>query len=136
MTPFLQQVARNYAASADSSALVFVFPNRRSMIFFKKWFVRESASTGGVRMLPRMVTMADFFAALSGTKACDRITQLLLLYEDYKQLNPKAESLDDFIYWGDVILRDFDDIDKYLVDARALFANIGDLREIGGSVTD
>jgi len=136
MIPFLQQVARHFATKDDSAALVFVFPNRRSMIFFRKWFAQESAGHGVVRILPRMVTMADFFAALSGTRACDRITQILKLYGCYRELNPRAESLDDFIYWGDVILRDFDDIDKYLVDARALFANIGDLREIGGSVTD
>ncbi|MBQ7268733.1 MAG: PD-(D/E)XK nuclease family protein [Bacteroidales bacterium] len=136
MLPFLQQVARHYAVRADSTASVFVFPNRRSMLFFKRWFARETARAGVVRMLPRMVTMADFFTALSGTKACDRITQILQLYDDYRALNPKAESLDDFIYWGDVLLRDFDDIDKYLVDARGLFANIGDLRAIGSKVSD
>lgn len=136
MTPFLLQVARHYAALTDTSAWVFVFPNRRSMLFFKRWFAQETARSGAVRMLPRMVTMADFFAALAGTKACDRITQLLCLYDEYKALNPQAESLDDFIYWGDVILRDFDDIDKYLVDARCLFANIGDLKEMGVPVAD
>lgn len=136
MTPFLQQVARHYAVLPDVSGRVFVFPNRRSMLFFKKWFALETAGSGSVRMLPRMVTMADFFAAMGGAKACDRITLLLKLYDNYKALNPAAESLDDFIYWGDVILRDFDDIDKYLVDARGLFANIGDLREIGCPVSD
>jgi len=136
MTPFLQQVARHYAALPDTSGHVFVFPNRRSMLFFKKWFARETAGSGSVRMLPRMVTMSDFFAAMGGTKATDRITLLLRLYDAYKALNPRAESLDDFIYWGDVILRDFDDIDKYLVDARALFANIGELREISVPVSD
>lgn len=136
MTPFLQQVARHYAARPDTSGLVFIFPNRRSMIFFKKWFALETAESGAVRMLPRMVTMADFFAALDGAKAADRITLLLRLHACYTALNPKAETLDDFIYWGDVLLRDFDDIDKYLVDARGLFANISDLRNIGCPVSE
>ena len=52
----------------------------------------------------------------------DRVAQLLELYECYKGLNPKAESLDEFIFWGDVILGDFNDVDKYYVDPGQLFA--------------
>ena len=53
---------------------------------------------------------------------------LLELYECYKTLNGKAEPLDEFIFWGDVILGDFNDVDKYLVDPKQIFTNVSDYK--------
>lgn len=58
---------------------------------------------------------------------------LLDLYDCYKDLNPKHETLDEFIFWGDVILGDFDDVDKYLVDPVRLFANVSEFKDIQDS---
>jgi len=77
-----------------------------------------------------MFTVNDFFYKASGSAAADRVTLLLRLYDCYKELNPKAEPLDEFIFWGDVILSDFNDVDKYLVDPRQLFTNVSDFRKI------
>ena len=55
---------------------------------------------------------------------------LLELYDCYKELNPKAETLDEFVFWGDVILGDFNDVDKYLVDPKQLFANVADYKNL------
>ena len=129
MRPFLRQVVDHYYESASIEKTVFIFPNRRSLAFFRKYLadaVRES-STARPLLEPRLLTISDFFSRLSGRAASDRITLLLNLYECYAELNPKAESLDDFIYWEDVLLGDFDDVDKYLVDARQLFRNISDI---------
>lgn len=52
------------------------------------------------------------------------------LYSCYSALNPKAEPLDEFIFWGDVILGDFNDVDKYLADPAQLFANVADFKKI------
>ncbi|MCQ2182061.1 MAG: PD-(D/E)XK nuclease family protein [Bacteroidales bacterium] len=79
---------------------------------------------------PVMMTMNDFFYRLGGAVETDRIDLLLKLYENYCKLNPKAESLDDFIFWGDVLLADFDDVDKYLVNARILFTNVSDFKNV------
>ncbi|MBQ9475357.1 MAG: PD-(D/E)XK nuclease family protein [Bacteroidales bacterium] len=77
--------------------------------------------------------MNDFFSKLAGKNTGDRIPLLLTLYDCYKKLNPGAESLDEFIFWGGVLLSDFDDVDKYLVDADRLFTNIGDYRSMQDS---
>jgi hypothetical protein len=58
------------------------------------------------------------------------VTLLLELYESYKKLNPKAEPLDEFIFWGDIILGDFNDVDKYLVNPQQLFTNVADYKQI------
>ena len=127
MTPFLKQVAEHYLSKGDIHDRCFIFPNRRSMVFFKK-YLGESLSCPVI--LPKMLTINDFFFSVSGMASADRVTLLLELYKCYKELNPKAEPLDEFIFWGDVILGDFNDVDKYLVDPVQLFTNVADLKNI------
>ena len=136
--PFLKQVADHYFAKGDIADRCFVFPNRRSMVFFRKWLgesVAESASNGeGMPiMAPQMMTVNDLFYRIGGLNVTDKVTLLVELYECYKELYPKAEPLDEFIFWGDVILADFNDIDKYLASAKQLFANVADYKAIQDS---
>ena len=109
---------------------MFIFPNRRSLVFFKHYLAQVASGSGSPFLAPPMLTINDFFCRATGRSASDRITLLVRLYECYRQVNPKAETLDEFICWGDVLLADFDDVDKYLVDARGLFANISELKDM------
>jgi hypothetical protein len=142
MIPFLKQVARHYFRVGDISKSCFIFPNRRSQVFFFKYLSDEVR--GGIKLsdgtvskkpvtAPESLTINDFFFKVCGANVTDRVKLLLDLYDCYKILNPKHESLDDFIFWGDVILADFDDTDKYLADPRLLFTNISDYRAIRDS---
>ena len=135
MKPFLKQVADHYYLQGDISRRCFVFPNRRSMMFFRKHLSDAVSADPSARPLraPEMCTINDFFSRMSGLKTADRVTLLLELYECYSSLNPKAESLDEFIFWGDVILGDFDDVDKYLADPRQIFTNVADFKSIQDS---
>lgn len=126
MTPFLKQVADHYYNEGKIEEKCFVFPNRRSMVWFRKHLC--SAVKDVPLLAPQMLTINDFFSRVSGVPASDRVRLLLELYDSYKALNPKAESLDEFIFWGDVILADFNDVDKYLVDPKQLFANVADFK--------
>ena len=128
MNPFLKQVALHYYKQDGLEEKIFIFPNRRSLAFFRKHLCDLVAEEGITQLAPRLTTIGDFFCTMTGTSSSDRISLLLELYKIYSRLNSKAESLDDFIYWGDVLLSDFDDVDKYRVDARMLFANIADLK--------
>ena len=120
-------------ARGGISGRCFIFPNRRSQVFFTK-YLGEAVSEGGTPIVaPKMLTINDFFFRISGDKPADRVNLLLDLYECYKELNPKHETLDDFIFWWDVMLGDFDDVDKYLVDPVRLFANVADFKEIQDS---
>ena len=133
MTPFLKQVARHYLGKActDISTLCFIFPNRRALRFFEHYLGEEIAASGaGPVVSPQMFTMNDFFYRAAGASVTGRIPLLIELYRCYKELNPAAEPLDDFIFWGDTILGDFDDVDKYLVRADHLFTNVSDLKAI------
>lgn len=130
MNPFLKQVAEYYYDIGDISSRCFVFPNRRSMAFFRKWLSEAVAAASDARpvIAPAMITINDLFFKVSGMQQADRVTQLLELYECYRELNPRAESLDEFIFWGDIILGDFNDVDKYLVDPAQLFTNVSDFK--------
>ena len=132
MVPFLKQVVKHYISAGDISRRCFIFPNRRSMVFFRKWLGDALASSDDARPVisPQMLTVNDLFCRLSGLYAADTVALLLELYESYCRVNPKAESLDEFIFWGNVILADFNDVDKYDADPQQVFANISDFKAI------
>lgn len=128
MEPFLKQVAGHYMPEAGRD-LCMIFPNRRSMVFFRKYLADVVAGSGERPVVaPAMFTVNDFFVCLYGGRSADRVTLLLELYECYKTLNAKAESLDEFIFWGDILLGDFNDVDKYLADPARLYANVADFK--------
>jgi hypothetical protein len=131
MVPFLKQVADHYYSCGDIQERCFIFPNRRSMVFFKKHLSNAVASSAGRAVLmPKLMTVNEFFAGMADGKVADRVTLLVKLYDCYRKLNPHAESLDEFIFWGDIILGDFNDVDKYLADPKQLFTNVGTHSEL------
>lgn len=134
MIPFLKQVADHYYNSGNIQDRCFIFPNRRSMVFFKKYII-ESVKSSACRplLMPKMMTVNEFFSGVSRNTVADRVTLLVTLYDCYVKLNPHAESLDEFIFWGDIILGDFNDVDKYLADPKQLFANVADYKNIQDS---
>ena len=79
---------------------------------------------------PTVLTINDLFVQLSGKQPADRISMLFKLYDMYICHSGSAETFDEFLYWGEMLLNDFDDVDKYMADARMLFRNVTDLREI------
>lgn len=130
MIPFLKQVADHYYKKGDIADRCFIFPNRRSMVFFRKYLGEAVRGAECPVLSPKMFTMNDFFSQASGMKTSDRIPLLLELYRCYSALNPKAETLDEFVFWGDVILGDFNDTDKYLVNPKQLFTNVSDFKQL------
>ena len=120
-------------AEGNISSRCFIFPNRRSQVFFTKYLGEAVKRQGTPIVAPKMLTINDFFFLVSGSKPADRVNLLLELYESYTAFNRKAEPLDEFIFWGDVILGDFDDVDKYLADPDKLFTNVSEFKEIQDS---
>jgi hypothetical protein len=138
MIPFLKQVADHYYNIGEADKCCFIFPNRRSLVFFTRHLcqaVKDSDVLSRPIVAPEMLTINDFFHKVGGMHSVDRVRLLIELYDCYRECNPKAESLDEFIFWGDVILSDFNDVDKYLVDPKQLFANISDLKKIQDTYT-
>ena len=128
---FLEAVADRYAGRASLERTCFVFPNRRSATFFKRYLGLAAAKP---LFVPSMCTIDELFQRISGLKAIEKVPALDHLYRIYHALLQEqgrmAESFDDFIYWGDILLSDFDDIDKYRVDADKMLVNLRELKEL------
>jgi len=128
--PFLLQVAGTYMEKEGDrlQEYCFVFPNRRSSLFFRRYLLQESRKP---MFCPALTTISDLFVSMSDLKPADDIVLLHELYLSYRSCVPGfSETFDDFIRWGDVLKGDFDDIDKYMADAGGLFDNLSDLKKL------
>ena len=130
MTPFLRQTAQYYYSRGNLDRLCFVLPNRRSIVFFRKYLGELVKQSGTPMAVPQLFTIKDFFCRVHGTEITDRVRLLMVLYNCYKALYPQAEPLDEFIFWGDMLLADFGDVDKYMADAKGLFRNVADFKAL------
>jgi len=129
MKPFLFRIAQQYFQhfGSEISRFTFVFPNRRAGVFFQKYLCEL---TDKPIFSPDIETITELFASLSNFQTADRLSNLFLLYQIFLRHSKRAETFDNFVFWGEMLLNDFDEIDKNLVDAKQLFTNILDLKEI------
>lgn len=125
---FLEGVAR-YFADKSLNDFTFIFPNRRSSVFFKKYL---GESRNGVLFSPKILTVSELFSFAKDASVAHYLTLLVTLWEEWNKLlrEDKREELDDFLYWGDLILSDFSDVDYYLVNHKDLFKNLKDFQNI------
>ncbi len=70
--------------------------------------------------------------SLSGYIYADKLTILFELFEIYRKATKSAENFENFYTYADPLLADFDEIDKYLADARDLFSNLAGLKALEG----
>ncbi|MEG1580373.1 MAG: PD-(D/E)XK nuclease family protein [Bacteroidaceae bacterium] len=137
MTPFLKEVAQDLIAryGCDLSRIVVVFPNKRANLFFNDYL---ASLTTKPLWSPTYLTISSLFHSLSELEVVDTIEAVCELYKIYVTLLPEAETMDAFYGWGEILLADFDDVDKNLVDAPRLYRNIRDIKniEMEGFVTE
>ena len=129
MSSFLYRIANIYFSekAKDICNYSFVFPNRRAGLFFQR-HLSEIANTP--IFSPEILTINECFASASHWQTADRLSLLFRLYSIYIQQSKSEESFDSFVFWGEMLLSDFDDVDKYRVDAKQLFTNITELKQI------
>ena len=135
MEPFLMQIAKAFYSreGAELKDYAFIFPNRRAGLFFRK-YLSECAETP--IFSPSIMTINDLFARLSTLMPVDRVQLLFRLYAVYKEVTATDETFDRFLFWGEIILNDFNDIDKFGADAQKLFSNLSDLRQLEADPLD
>jgi hypothetical protein len=135
MTYFLERIARLLyeETGGDLRRHCLVFPSRRAGLYILKYL---SERIDKPVWSPAIMTINQFFGSFSELSVADNEILLLELYKVYRNLNPSAESFDEFYFWGDMLLSDFDDIDKYLADASVLFRNVSDFRTIDSQFGD
>lgn len=129
MSPFLKKIAETYYHNHQTNIAnyTFVFPNRRSGLFFQKYL---SEIIEKPIFSPQILTINELFVSQSNYQLADKLGLLFRLFFIYKKHIKTDENFDAFSYWGEMLLSDFDDVDKYLIDAEQLFTNVKDLKEI------
>ena len=129
MEPFLKTLAHHLfnKYGEDIQDIVLVFPNRRAGLFFRQ-YLSEAADRN--IWSPRTLTINELMLELSDLQLADPVDIIFEIYNVYSQLKDNPESFDDFYPWGELMISDFDDIDKYMINAEDLFMNIIGLKEI------
>ena len=126
----LQRLAQTFAREVGSSLpqYTFVFPNHRAGLFFRKYL---SQAVDKPVFSPEILTINECFAQLTDLRLADQLTLLVRLYDLYRHLRPDAEPIEQFLYWGKMMLSDFSEIDNHLIpNVEALFYAVRDLHDI------
>lgn len=130
MTPFLQLVAQDLHAKfdCDFSRIAIVFPNKRAGLFLNEHLL--DIAGGAPVWAPRYLTINDLFFSLSTDRLTnDPIDTTLRIVRLFQQITGDASiTVERFYGWAERILADFEDVDKNMADADALFRNISDLK--------
>ncbi len=136
MKSFLREMAEQVVKRYPSlDGLTIVFPNRRAILYFRKHL---GDLLDKPAFAPRLLTIEEFAAGLSTLHVPDRLELIHRLYTVYSEvMNTRQdgeeavrEPFDQFYFWGDMLLRDFDEVDKYRINAAQLFRDLSNQKEL------
>jgi CRISPR/Cas system-associated exonuclease Cas4 (RecB family) len=129
--PFLKEIATVLLqpGAYNLSETCVVFPNKRARLYLSKYM---GEITDKPVWAPQYFTISELMEKASGYLYADRLTLLFELYKVYGETAGTRESFDSFYPYSETLLADFDEIDKYLVNAADLFGNLSGLKSIDG----
>lgn len=136
MEPFLLGVARRILAEhpTGTEQVLVVFNNHRPELFLRQQFKKISAAEGRTFFLPQTMVIDDLVARLGATEVVPPEFLLFELYRIHIELEGderKYQTFEEFIPFGEMMLSDFSEVDRYMVDARDLFQNLHGLKQLG-----
>lgn len=144
---FLEQIAEEYLTTNKyKKQVVYVFPNRRSILFFNNYITSKATKTV---WLPKVYAIDQFFNQLSPIPKAENFELSVWLYQEYEKLYQaqikengdetqvyELEPFDSFFHWGQIILKDFEDINKGLADPKKVLHSVKDEKEIEALFAD
>lgn len=134
METFLKLVASDLynRANGNLARTAVVFPNKRAALFFNEYLAKEA---GKPIWSPAYITISELFRSMSTLEVADPIKLVCELYKVYRQTTDSEESLDNFYFWGELLISDFDDADKNLARTQDLFSNLKELKSLMGDLS-
>lgn len=132
MTTFIGQLVDRLQADFGESIgeICVVFPSKRACIFFKDQLIRQLDQPAWA---PGIFAIEEFIREVHPRTLLDQVSLTFELYPIYAEYFPD-EPFDRFYSWGSMLIKDFDEVDQYLVDGKSLFQNLYELREIDTSI--
>src|SRR5690606_8521881 len=140
MKTFLQEVAEKiYRDHAKLEEVTVVFPNRRAALYFRRHLSKLLTKPA---FAPNLVTIEDFFAQFSPWQVPEKMVLIARLFSAYRRVmeatpedgeDEEIGRFENFYFWGEMLLRDFDEIDKYMMQADLLFRDLSHQKELDTS---
>tara|TARA_R110002051_G_scaffold324635_1_gene422805 strand:+ start:172 stop:2913 length:2742 start_codon:yes stop_codon:yes gene_type:complete len=129
MQSFIKDVVQDVLKNnPDTGDVVFILPSKRAGVILKKTLSQSLTKTV---LAPEIDSIEDFIAKVSGLITANTTTQLFTLYNAYLKVGDyEKESFDSFLKWGQILLQDFNEVDRYLVDASTLYQNVAAIQEV------
>ena len=127
MESFLKHVAADLYRRKEGNLArtAIVFPNKRAGLFFNEYLAELSDTP---IWSPAYLSISELFRSLSSWEIGDPVKLVCELYKEFCTHTQSKETLDDFYFWGELLLSDFDDVDKNMVPTDKLFKNLQELR--------
>lgn len=129
MSCYLKRVATAYYNHFDTKItdFSFVFPNKRAGVFFQKYL---SEITDKPLFSPEIFTINECVVNASTLHVADKCELLFRLYHCFSKLSTQLESFDSFVFFGELLIADFNEVDAYLMDAEMLFQNLSEIKDL------
>ena len=129
MKKFLEYVAQDILCKygTDLSQIAMVFPNKRASLFMNEYLAK---ATGKTIWSPAYITISELFRRHSNLTVGDPVKLICDLHKSFTECTGIDETLDHFFGWGQLLIADFDDIDKNMADASKVFSNVKDIHEL------
>lgn len=126
---FLEKIAQDILQEFgnDLSRLRIIFPNQRSAVLFTRYLSRAAGTTV---WCPGLMSISAFIKSLSTLQVPDRLSLIFDLFETWKSHSAQEESYAQFYFWGELLLKDFDEADRWMADTESLFRSVRDQKEL------
>lgn len=132
---FLQHMTRDLYSrfGEEIQHLKLVFPNRRAGLYFREHLAQQIAKP---IWAPEVLSIEEFIHGHSGLRVADKISLVFRLHTHFSKIMGQEDAIDRFFYWGEMLLRDFDEIDKYLVKPEEIFVYLKEQKRIDQTFGD
>lgn len=131
MKPFLVDVAEQVIReNAKLEEATVIFPNKRAVLYFRHYLTQKIANPAWA---PQLYSIEDWLASLSDIRQLDKLDLIYRLYQVHSETMKSNEPFEQFYFWGDMLLQDFEEIDKYLLNPEHIFRDLRNLKELDAS---
>ncbi len=134
---FLRSIADGYirAERENLRDFAFIFPNARSAEYFNT-YLKEEKGIDSVEVQTRCLPMSKFIELAVGMHRASRNELLLAMHTAYTRVSnrllpdSKPQEFDRFRFWAEMLIRDFDEIDRYMVNPESIFKNVANFKDL------
>jgi hypothetical protein len=108
--------------------LILILPSKRAGTILRTTLANTADKT---IFSPRIYSIEGFVEQISNLQTASNMEQLFTLYKAYSSMEyGEKDNFYTFSKWGQTLLQDFNEIDRYLVDTKDIFSYLANIQEI------